>query len=62
MRVDQKLDTTSSSGEVRDHTKRAVITSFRCEQRSKPLADIPVNPDWCIGILILAYYNPNIIG
>ena len=34
------------------------------EQRSKPLLtyDIPLNPDWFIGILILAYYHPHILG
>ena len=24
--------------------------------------DIPLNPGWLIGLLIVAYFNPNIIG
>ena len=33
------------------------------EQRiTKPTSDIPLNPDWFIWILILAYYNPHMIG
>ena len=33
------------------------------EQRiTKPTSEIPLNPDWFIGIFILAYYNPHMIG
>ncbi len=27
-----------------------------------PVVDIPLNPGWLIGILIMAYYNPHIVG
>ena len=32
------------------------------EQREPNPVDIPLNPDWLIGILIMAYYNPYITG
>ena len=32
------------------------------EQWSKPTRDSPLNPDWFIGILIMVYYNPYIMG
>ena len=36
--------------------------SFVIEQRQQNPYDIPLNPDWLIGILIMAYYNPHITG
>ena len=32
------------------------------EQWSKPVRDIPLNPGWLMGILVMAYYNPYTTG